>query len=285
MRPDLTRPNASYLALGDSFTEGLHDEVGPLGRHRGWADRVADALAAHHGGLRYANLAVRGRLLDQVVAEQLPVALRRAPELVSFHAGGNDVLRPRVDVDAVVARYEAAVGRLRARGGAVLLFTVIERAGGSGRTAERLAARFARFNASVRAVAERHGCLLVDAAAHPVFTDRRLWHEDRLHLGPAGHARMAAAVLEALEVTEPALLGGEPGWWRLPLAAAGPRDRGADLAADLLWVRRHLLPWVGRRLRGVSSGDALLPKQPEPIHLAPPVLPPPARPTSTATTD
>ena len=94
----------TFVALGDSFTEGLEDDLGPAGRHLGWADRVAAALATREGGLRYANLAVRGRLLDQVVAEQVPAALALRPDLLSFHAGPNDVLRPGRDVGAVVRR-------------------------------------------------------------------------------------------------------------------------------------------------------------------------------------
>src|SRR4051812_38653400 len=111
--PDLPR---SFVALGDSFTEGMQDELGPDGRHLGWADRVAAALALATGGLRYANLAVRGRLLDQVVDEQLPVALELDPDLVSFHAGPNDALRPRTDIAGVLRRYDAAVAQLRAGG-------------------------------------------------------------------------------------------------------------------------------------------------------------------------
>lgn len=37
----------------------------------------------------------------------------------------------------------------------------------------------------------------------------------------------------------------------------------ARLAADLAWTRNHLLPWLGRRLRGVSSGDGLTAKDPQ----------------------
>ncbi|HEU4674825.1 MAG TPA: SGNH/GDSL hydrolase family protein [Motilibacteraceae bacterium] len=266
------------VALGDSFTEGLEDESGPDGRHRGWADRAAASLALATGGVRYANLAVRGRLLDQVVEEQLPVAVGlvadegvpgEVPSLVTFHAGPNDVLRPRVDLPGVLHRYDDAVARLRGTGAEVLLFTVIARAGGTGRTADRLAARFARFNDQVRETARTRGCLLADVGAAPALQDRRLWHEDRLHLSPEGHARVAAAVLEALGVQDPDLLGGEPGWWRRPLAAAGPSRRSADLAADVRWVRRHFLPWVGRRLRGVSSGDGLSPKHPELVDVLP----------------
>ena len=259
----------TFVALGDSFTEGLEDDLGPAGRHLGWADRVAAALATREGGLRYANLAVRGRLLDQVVAEQVPAALALRPDLLSFHAGPNDVLRPGRDVRAVVDRYDAAVGDLVASGVQVLLFTVIERAGGTGRTAARLAERFAQFNAGVRRTAQRTGALVVEVGAEPALQDRRLWHEDRLHLAAAGHARVAAAVLETLGVTEPDLLGGEPGWWREPLAPGVRPGRRADVLADVRWVRRYLAPWVGRRLRGASSGDGLSPKHLELVEVLP----------------
>jgi lysophospholipase L1-like esterase len=257
----------SYVALGDSFTEGLEDELGPDARHRGWADRVAAALATAQGSVRYANLAVRGRLLDQVVAEQLPVALRLAPDLVSFHAGPNDVLRPRTDLTALLARYDAAVGALTGAGIRTVLFTVIERTG-TGRTAERLAARFGAFNAGVRATAAAHGAVLVDLAAVPVLTDRRLWHEDRLHLAPEGHARVAAAVLAALGVPEPGVRPDDgPDWWRSALPGSPRATRRAALVADVRWVRLHLLPWIGRRLRGVSSGDGVPPKHAELVEV------------------
>jgi lysophospholipase L1-like esterase len=263
----------SFVALGDSFTEGLEDELGPDGRHRGWADRVAAALAIRNGKLRYANLAIRGRLLEQVIAEQVPMALGLAPSLISFHAGPNDVLRPRVDLPSLLARYEEAVAQLSAGGAQVLLFTVIARAGGTGRTADLLAGRFEAFNEVARSAAERHGCLLVDLGSAPALQDRRLWHEDRLHLAPEGHARVAAAVLERLGETDPQLLGGDPDWWRAPLPARplrSARTRGADLRADVRWVRRYFVPWVGRRLRGVSSGDLVTAKQVALVELVEP---------------
>jgi lysophospholipase L1-like esterase len=262
---------STFVALGDSFTEGMQDVLGPDGRHLGWADRVAAALATRDGGLRYANLAIRGRLIDQVVVEQLPVALELRPDLVSFHAGPNDLLRPRGPAMAeILTRYDAAVARLVATCPRVLLFTVLERAGGTGRSADRLAARFGAFNAGVRATARGRGALLVDVGPVPALHDRRLWHEDRLHLSPEGHARVAAAVLETLGVDEPHLLGGPVGWWRDPLPPGPPPRRSADLVADVRWVHRHLLPWVGRRLRGVSSGDGLAPKHSTLVDVLPP---------------
>src|SRR3712207_6007655 len=95
-------PWRRYIALGDSFTEGLNDpDPERPGEFRGWADRLAGHLAAAAGDddLEYANLAIRGRLLAQVVEEQVPVALEAQPDLVSLVAGGNDLMRPGADPD------------------------------------------------------------------------------------------------------------------------------------------------------------------------------------------
>ena len=118
---DTAPPIGSFAALGDSFTEGLNDPR-PGGGFMGWADRVAAALAERAPGFRYANLAVRGKLLDQVIAEQVPRAIELAPDLVSLAAGGNDILRG-TDVDKLGARFEAAAAELRAAGCRVLIFT------------------------------------------------------------------------------------------------------------------------------------------------------------------
>src|SRR6478672_7358197 len=113
-----------YVALGDSFTEGVgdHDPTRPNGV-RGWADRVAEVLGRSTDDFGYANLAIRGRKMDAILAEQVEPALALRPDLVTIYAGGNDFLRPRISVDAVVARYGEAVARLTATGATVLLFT------------------------------------------------------------------------------------------------------------------------------------------------------------------
>lgn len=259
------------VCVGDSFTEGMCDDLRPDGHHVGWADRAARALAiaaARDGDeLRYANLAVRGKLLDQAVADQLPVVERVRPDITTFHAGPNDVLRRGTDLEELRTRYAAAVARATASSGRVLLFTSIGRAGGTGRVAQALADRFAAFNRNVRAVAAEHGAKVVDLEPVEALTDRRLWHSDRLHLNADGHTRVAAAVLETLGVDDPTLLGGDPGWWREPLPPAPPSRKRDDLAADVAWAREHLLPWVGRRLRGVSSGDGRSPKDVEPVRV------------------
>nr|BFE78925.1 hypothetical protein GCM10020093_015260 [Planobispora longispora] len=98
----------SYVALGDSFTEGLNDHISG-DRYRGWADRLAERLAADAPELRYANLAVRGRLIRQILDEQVPQAEELAPDLISLCAGGNDILRPGGDPDAIAGLLDTAV--------------------------------------------------------------------------------------------------------------------------------------------------------------------------------
>ncbi|GAA3075002.1 hypothetical protein GCM10020254_18660 [Streptomyces goshikiensis] len=97
--------NASYtsfVAVGDSFTEGMSDGL-PDGSYRGWADLLAARLAAREPGFRYANLAVRGKLIGQIAGEQAPVAAGMGADLVTLVGGLNDALRPKVDMGRVRA--------------------------------------------------------------------------------------------------------------------------------------------------------------------------------------
>ena len=114
---------ASFVAIGDSFTEGLNDPAPVGGGFLGWADRLAGMLAAGYPGLRYANLAVRGKLLRQIVHDQLPAAVALSPGLVSIAGGGNDILRPGADPDTLAELFDTAVARLTQAGSRVLMFT------------------------------------------------------------------------------------------------------------------------------------------------------------------
>lgn len=247
---DVDQPIRSFVAVGDSFTEGLNDLL-PDGTLAGWADRVAAMLARQPGGVRYANLAVRGRVLDQIVDEQLPVALAAGPDLVGFSAGGNDILHAGSDVDAAAQKYEEAVVRLRAAGARVLVFTGFDV--GTTPVLRLARGRIAIYNEHLRGIAERHGCHLVDLWALTPLRDRRAFCEDRLHLSSEGHERVARLVARALglEAEDPF----EP--W--PGVVAAERTR----REDLVWARTHFLPWVGRHLRGRSTGDGLTAKRPE----------------------
>jgi lysophospholipase L1-like esterase len=251
----------SFVAVGDSFSEGL-DDPDPAGAgFRGWADLVAAALAGRRTGFGYANLAVRGRLFHRVVDEQVPAALAMGADLVSFAAGGNDVLRRRFDPAAMLTRLDRTVGQLRATGADVLLFRF---AAGTARLPGRrlIGQRAETLNRAVADTAERHRAVLVDVAADREFEHPGLWSIDRLHLSAAGHRRVAGHVLTALGVAP------DPSWWQLP-PDPDRRPWPAARAADLVWAGRHLTPWVRRRLTGRSSGDLVFPKRPRLAPLDP----------------
>jgi lysophospholipase L1-like esterase len=255
-------PFHRYVALGDSFTEGVGDPdpARPNGL-RGWADRVAEVLAAQAGGdFGYANLAIRGRKLPAIIDEQVGPGLALQPDLVTIHGGGNDVLRPRVDLDALAARYDEAVGRLAASGARVVVFTIADP--GINPVFKMIRGRTAVFNEWVREIADRHHATLVDMWRMRGWKVSEVMDEDRLHLNPVGHQAIAIEVLDAL-AADHALAP-------LPLPDVVELTARERRAANLAWARQHAVPWVHRRLTGRSSGDGVLPKRPtlEPIAVA-----------------
>jgi lysophospholipase L1-like esterase len=244
----------SFVAMGDSFTEGLNDAY-PDGTFRGWADLVAARLAVDSGpDFGYANLAVRGRLLDQVIDTQLEPTLAMRPDLVSFAAGGNDALRPRVDAHALVDRIDPVITRLRASGADVILFRFADVT--SHLPVQRIVGpRAIALNEGARRLAERHGAYLIDLFADDAFHHPHMWAPDRLHLSPAGHRRVAGHVLTALGV------GVDEEWLLVP-PMPEPTPWLLARGADLRWAREHLMPWMRRHLRGQSSGDLVSAKRP-----------------------
>ncbi|GAA5160294.1 GDSL-type esterase/lipase family protein [Ornithinimicrobium tianjinense] len=101
----------------------------------------------------YANLAVRGRLIDDVVVEQLGPGLALRPDLVSICAGGNDLMQSRTSVDHVLERVEDMVAHIRAAGADVLLVTAPDLAWVP--IVNRMHHRFVEFTARCWAVAQR----------------------------------------------------------------------------------------------------------------------------------
>ena len=243
----------SFVALGDSFTEGLND-FDPDGRLIGWADRVATVMAAQVPSFRYANLAIRGNLVQHVLDEQIDPAIAAAPDLVSIAAGGNDILR-RADVDELAAAFDSGVARLTAAGCRVLIFTGFDPLAFP--VIRLLRGRIAAYNMHLRAIADDRGCELVDLWSMRVLRDPRAWSQDRLHLTSEGHIRVAMRTCEVLGLPVDAD-------WRAPLAAnGGPATWLTARRQDARWAREYALPWVNRRLRRTSSGDGQPPKRPE----------------------
>ena len=250
-----------YVAIGDSFTEGLWDVVPDDDtRCRGWADILAAHLSTRRTDagavpLEYANLAIRGRLLGSILTEQLPTAIALEPDLVSVIGGGNDILRPTVDIDELAGRLEAAVVRLRASGADVLLSTGMNPAGSA--LMRRTRHRVGLYNSHVWTIARRHDAHVLDLWGMQSLRDWRMWSEDRIHLTTDGHARVAQAALVGLGLMP------DDAAWDDPLSPLPPVPRLEKAMADATWLREHVYPWATRRLRNRSSGDLRTPKRPE----------------------
>ncbi len=258
-----------YVALGDSFTEGLWDVpdgtppatvAGPGPAVRGWADLLAAHLAERvaadpaHPTFAYANLAVRGRLLGPILGDQVPAALALGPDLVSLVGGGNDTLRPTADPDRLAARLERGVVALRSAGADVLLATGMDSRDSPLVRANR--PRVAVLNTHLWSIARRHGAYVLDVWGMRSLRDWRMWCDDRIHLTTEGHRRVAQAALVALGLTP------DDERWDDPLVPLPPLPLRERVRGDAAWVRRHAYPWATRHLRGRSSGDARGPKRP-----------------------
>jgi lysophospholipase L1-like esterase len=244
-----------YVALGDSQTEGLWDGDDSAGL-QGFADRLAAELDALHPGLAYANLAVRGRRIRDVLDEQLPAALAMHPDLVTLCVGMNDVTRPGLQFEQALADLDEIYRQLAASGATVVTTTFpdVTKILMAGRVIQ---ARLERINDTIRAAAQRHGFRLVDLYSAESMSSPDVWAVDQVHGSPKGHALFAAAAAEALN-----LPGSNHDWAALdnPVRRPSLASRGYS---QLLWAQNMLMPWLWRHLRHRSVGDGRSPKRPE----------------------
>lgn len=250
-----------YVALGDSITEGYCDPV--IGKGEpwfGWADRLATILSGN-AALRghpfeYANLGVRGRRVRDVIEDQVPRAVHLGADLVSVLIGGNDLMAPKADPDALAAQVETGVAELRASGADVLLATCFD---------PRFAfflkpfrGRAAVFNANLWSIARAQGTFTLDLWGARELQAPGMWAEDGVHLSSSGHRALASRAAHSLGVPY-FEVGDAPG--AVVDTPIAPEFRPME------WMQHHALPWLGRRITGRSLGDGRDPKLPRLIAL------------------
>jgi lysophospholipase L1-like esterase len=248
-----------YVALGDSQTEGLWDGNDADGIV-GFADRLAVQLDGLHPGLRYANLAIRGRRIRDVLDDQLPRALAMRPDLISICVGMNDITRPGRLFGPAIADLDVLHERL-AQSGATVLTTTFPDIGQIVPIGRILTTRVLRMNEAIVTAAERYGFKLVDLWGAASMAGPGVWSDDRIHGSTYGHTLFAAAAAEALD-----LPGSNHDW-----AQAGPGSFRQTIRSraysQLLWTQNMLAPWICDQARGLSSGDGREPKRPEMVSL------------------
>ena len=250
----------TYVALGDSFTEGLEDVL-PDGSYRGWADLVAGQLARHHGDFRYANLAVRGRRIEHVRDDQVPFVEQWRPDLVTVAIGGNDITGRSADLTALGREFDGILARLAGTGARVVAF-----AGFDCRVmiplARTVSGRAREYNTFIRSSVTARGATLVDLWRLPRMYEPQMWAHDRLHMSTQGHVLVARAVLASIGVDADGVP--EP-----PQQGDTRSSLPQRLAGDVDWAARDLAPWLLRAARGRSSGDGREPKRPVPVSISP----------------
>lgn len=254
----MNRRWTKFVALGDSLTEGVGD-VDESGRPRGWADRFAEEIAHRQGGLRYANLAVRGLATAEVLAGQVPAAVALRPDLVSAIVGMNDLVRPNLTLRTVLRDYDTLLDQVSAAGATVLTATLPD----PGAVLplppvvrSRFAARLARFNDHVRGSARHRRVHCLDLA-RLADGDNHAWSADRLHPSPYGHQVVADEFLALLT----GIRSGRP-----EPRPADPPHAMAGAAPSLRWMTSTAVPWLRRQI-GAATPERNRPKAPDYLAL------------------
>lgn len=192
-------------------------------------------------------------------AEQLAPALALRPDLVTVVAGMNDMIRPKFDAAAVASELEAMFAALSGTGAKVATITFPD-LGAIVPLARPIAARAVALNELITAAAKRHDVAVFDAFRYPITTDAGCG-APTAYANAVGHERIAAAMAQTLG------LPGSNASWSDPLPPLAKPAAMSLAATELRWLATFLGPWVGRRVRGKSSGDGRLAKRPELLPL------------------
>ena len=252
-----------YVAIGDSQTEGLWDGDDTAGLI-GFADRLAAILDVRYPGLLYANLAIRGKRVRDVLNDQLPQALAMEPDLVTVCVGMNDVTRPGRAFATAMSDLDELYRQLADSGTTVVttLFPDVAKMLPVGRL---IGARVQQVNAVIGQAADRYGFGLVDLYRAASMNETPTWSHDRMHASTKGHILFAEAAAEALK------LPGSNHDWAQPSGEHSPDGVWRRMYAQAQWTKGLLIPWLWRHARGRSSGDGRSPKyaalQPVSAHI------------------
>jgi lysophospholipase L1-like esterase len=243
----------SYVAIGDSLTEGLGDFDFELSRFGcGWADRLGELFArvAYEAGesFDYANLSLRGSSLYEILTAQLEDALKLKPDLVTIMAGSNDFMRAKKYHPEMRALLRGAVKRLHDQGTHVVLVNTVNPVHlGMFRL---LSGKARAMSQLINDVAFEYEVPLLDVFNMKEFEHLQMWCDDMVHFSGHGHIRIANRAAS--------LLGLDQGFDELEIAEIQKPDRSAK--AVCVWFVKHVMPYIGRRIRNTSSGAGLEPK-------------------------
>lgn len=243
----------SYVAIGDSLSEGLGDFTFDHKReHNGWTDRLAALLSieAEARGIdfHFANLALRGSKMRSIMSVQLEAALRLQPDLVTIMAGSNDFMTRKETLPELERIFRDGLQLLIAAGCDVVVANTIRPA--HLKFFRRVLPKAARMTALIERVAAELDIPVIDVYGIDSLKDLAYWAEDMVHFSGHGHIKVANKAADLLGLTH-----------RMP--EAQPEHMIAPsrgFVATVRWYVVHVLPFVERRIKGKSSGDGMLSK-------------------------
>ena len=232
---DLVRSHPTFVVLGDSAAYGTGDEI-KAGQFRGWAGFLADAF---QDGCDYFNYSRPGAKSNEVLAIQLPKALRQNPDICAVIVGGNDLLRNNFDPVLLYNNLRSCCQQLLAMGSEIIMVELhdpnqllklpkLMR--------QVLSRRVNAVNAVYRKVALEFEIVTVKTRAINNVHDRKNWHIDRMHPGPQGHFMLARDIANQLR---------KRGWaismpYQLTITH---RTRSEKIT----WLLRNATPWFFKR--------------------------------------
>ena len=232
---DIVRSHPTFVVLGDSAAYGTGDEI-KAGQFRGWAGFLADAFQE---GCDYFNYSRPGAKSNEVVATQLPKALRQNPDICAVIVGGNDLLRNNFDPVLLYNNLRSCCQQLLAMGSEIIMVELhdpnqllklpkLMR--------QVLSRRVNAVNAVYRKVALEFEIVTVKTRAINNVHDRQNWHIDRMHPGPQGHFMLARNIADQLR---------KRGWaismpYQLTLTHRSRSEK-------ITWLLRNGTPWFFKR--------------------------------------
>lgn len=237
----------SYVALGDSLTEGLGDFDFEVTREgSGWADRVAQLLAlrarAENESFAFANFALRGSATVSILTAQLEDALKLKPDLVTIMAGANDLSARKSELDGIRALFRGAITRLHEQGSHVILLTPINTR--HLKLFTPYVPRAKRMADLVREIAAEFDVPVLNVFGISTLQHLQFWARDMVHFSGLGHIEVANRLAHLLGLDEELR-------FEKPQVLAPSRG----LISTLAWIGRDVAPFFLRAIRGVTSGD------------------------------
>ena len=194
-------PWKHYVAIGDSFTEGIGDPVDGF-QSIGCMERLAQILKKSNPDFQFTNLAKRGLMISEIRQGQLVQALKLKPDFVSIVAGANDIMKGRFvaqDFENELRElYEPTVNsRALVSSVNIPFFPFIKTLDEP--IQKRLNRQIEKANSIFKSLADEYKIILMDANALADAFDENDWSADKTHLNARGYFKSTDKIIQTLE--------------------------------------------------------------------------------------